>query len=129
MSAPHEFSRGHEHLPADRTLLTVKWLRLQGHEAAHVREQGLQRAADLYILDKARAEQRILLTMDLDFGYLMAVSHEQLPSVILFRLGNGSSERVNQRLASVLSLRDVDWSCGTFVTVTETTLRVRQLPL
>jgi len=37
------------------------------------------------------------LTMDLDFGYLMAVSHEQLPSVILFRSGNETSERVNQR--------------------------------
>jgi len=70
------------------SLLTVKWLR----------SQGLQRAVDSFILDKARAEQRILLTMDLDFGYLMAISHEQLPSVILFRLGNETSERVNQRL-------------------------------
>jgi predicted nuclease of predicted toxin-antitoxin system len=111
------------------SLLTVEWLRSQGHETDHVREQGLQRAADPYILDKARSERRILLTMDLDFGYLMAVSHEQLPSVILFRLGNETSERVNQRLASVLSLRDVDWTGGKFVTVTETTLRIRQLPL
>jgi len=70
------------------SLLTVKWLR----------SQGLQRAVDSFILDKARAEHRILLTMDLDFGYLMAISHEQLPSVILFRLGNETSERVNQRL-------------------------------
>lgn len=111
------------------SLLTVEWLRALGHDALHVREQGLQRAADPYILDKARAEQRILLTMDLDFGYLMAVSHERLPSVILFRLGNETSERVNQRLASVLGLEDVDWTGGTFVTVTETTLRVRQLPM
>lgn len=73
------------------SLLTVEWLRSQGHEATHVRDQGLQRAADEYILNKARLEQRILLTMDLDFGYLMAVSHEQLPSVILFRMGNETS--------------------------------------
>ena len=111
------------------SLLTVEWLRSQGHDAAHVREQGLQRATDEYILDKARKEQRVLLTMDLDFGYLMAVSNEKLPSVILFRLGNETSERVNQRLASVLSLSDVDWTSGIFATLTETTLRVRQLPL
>lgn len=67
--------------------------------------------------------------MDLDFGYLMAVSHEQLPSVFLFRLGNETSEWVNQRLAAVLSLSEVDWRGGLFVTVTETTLRVGQLPL
>jgi len=46
-------------------LLTVERLRSQGHEAAHVREQGLQRAADGYTFDKARAEQSILLTMAL----------------------------------------------------------------
>lgn len=94
-----------------------------------MREHGLQRTADEYILRKARTEHCVLLTMDLDFGYLMAVSQEQLPSVILFRLGNETSELVNQRLASVLSLKDVDWANGLFVTVTETTLRVRQLPL
>jgi predicted nuclease of predicted toxin-antitoxin system len=111
------------------SLLTVEWLRSEGYEAIHVREQGLQRATDEYILSKARAEQRILLTMDLDFGYLMAVSHERLPSVILFRLGNDTSERVTQRLASVLNLRDLDWTTGTFVTVTDGTLRIRRLPL
>jgi len=66
--------------------------------------------------------------MDLDFGYLMAVSHEQLPSVILFRLGNESSERVNQRLASILNRREIDWASGVFATVTDSTFRVRRLP-
>lgn len=111
------------------SLLTVEWLRAQGHDATHAREQGLQRSVDDHILNQSRLEQRILLTTDLDFGYLMAVSHEQLPSVILFRLGNETSERVNHRLVAVLSLSDVDWTSGIFVTVTETTLRVRQLPL
>jgi predicted nuclease of predicted toxin-antitoxin system len=67
--------------------------------------------------------------MDLDFGYLMAVSHEKLPSVILFRLGNETSERVNQRLTSVLHISETNWTSGVFVTVTETSIRVRQLPL
>ena len=111
------------------SLLTVAWLRSQGHEASHVREHGLQRATDEHILHKARRERSTLLTMDLDFGYLMAVSQEQLPSVVLLRLGNESSDRVNERLASVLSLNEVDWASGVFVAVTDTTLRVRRLPL
>ena len=67
--------------------------------------------------------------MDLDFGYLMAVSREQLPSLILFRLGNETSEVLNRRLAAVLSLAEVDWPNGLFVTVTDAAVRVRHLPL
>ena len=111
------------------SLLTVDWLRSQCHDATHVRDHGLQREIDANILCKARTEHSVLLTMDLDFGYLMAVSGEHLPSVILLRLGNETSDRVNQRLASVLSREDLDWAVGLFVTVTDTTLRVRQLPL
>ena len=92
------------------SLLTAEWLRSCGHETIHVREQGLQRATDECILHKVREEQRVLLTMDLDFGYLMAVSREQLPSVILLRLGNETSDRVNQRLSSVLRLEHMDWT-------------------
>jgi len=66
------------------SLVTVEWLRSEGCEAPHVREHWLQQAADEVILHKARVEGSILLTMDLDFGYLMAVSREQLPSVVLF---------------------------------------------
>jgi predicted nuclease of predicted toxin-antitoxin system len=40
------------------------------------------------ILVKSRTEARILLTVDLDFAQLLAMSGEALPSVILFRLGN-----------------------------------------
>lgn len=70
------------------SLLTVEWLRSEGYEATHVREHGLQRAADDVILRKTCVEGVILLTINLDFGYLMAVGREELPSVILFRLGN-----------------------------------------
>ena len=43
------------------------------------REQNLQRAPDDQILAKAREEGRTVLTMDLDFGYLLAISKEKLP--------------------------------------------------
>jgi predicted nuclease of predicted toxin-antitoxin system len=77
------------------SLFTVEWLRANGHNATSVREHGMQQAADDVILGKARVERCILLTMDLDFGYLMAISRQQLPSIILFRLGNETSEFVN----------------------------------
>ena len=65
---------------------TVGWLKEQGHDAIHLREQGLQRMRDPDILEKARQEDRALLTMDLDFGALLAANRGLLPSVIIFRL-------------------------------------------
>ncbi|MBC6474449.1 MAG: DUF5615 family PIN-like protein [Hormoscilla sp. GM102CHS1] len=81
---------------------TVAWLRDAGYEAVHLREEGLQTLPDDEILVKARAEGRIVLTLDLDFGQLLAMSGESLPSVILFRLGNENYNMINERLATVL---------------------------
>ena len=46
----------------------VEWLRGQGHDAVHLREEGLHRAPDEQVFAKALAEERIVLTFDLDFG-------------------------------------------------------------
>ena len=108
---------------------TVAWLRERGEEALHLREEGLQRAKDPAILKKARTEGRILLTMDLDFGYLLAVSGQHLPSVVLFRLADERPDSVNARLAEVLAQRGADLEAGAIVTVTENALRVRRLPI
>ena len=58
---------------------TVEFLRAEGHEAIHLYEQGLHRLADPAILTKARQEQWVLLTHDLDFGELVAASGARLP--------------------------------------------------
>jgi predicted nuclease of predicted toxin-antitoxin system len=108
---------------------TITWLRKQGHDALHLREEGLQRLPDDAILAKAREESRILLTMDLDFGYLLAVSGEDMPSVILFRLSDERSEVVNERLADVLAHCAEDLQAGAIISVGDDTFRVRHLPI
>ena len=74
-------------------------------------------------------EGRVLLTVDLDFGYLLAVSRATLPSVILFRLGNESYEIINERLASVLNQFEEDLAAGALISVSDRNFRVRQLPI
>lgn len=111
------------------SLLTVTWLRDQGHDAVHARALGMQRAPDADILARAMAEHRIVLTMDLDFGYLLAVSGAHLPSVILFRLDNDTAAAVNRRLATALATPGIDWTGGVFTVVTERAVRVRRLPI
>jgi predicted nuclease of predicted toxin-antitoxin system len=81
------------------------------------------------ILVKARKENRVLLTMDLDFGYLMAVSGERVPSVIIFRLSDQRSEIVNERLANVLANCESDIGNGAVISVSEAAIRVRSLPM
>jgi predicted nuclease of predicted toxin-antitoxin system len=63
------------------SLRTVVWLRSNGYDVTHLRDEGLQRLSDEEILIKARIEGRILLTVDLDFAQLLAVSGEAFPSV------------------------------------------------
>ncbi len=108
---------------------TVKWLRRNAHDAAHLREQGLQTLSDERVLAKARSENRIVLTMDLDFGYLLAVSQERTPSVILFRLSDERAEIVNLRLAQVLERFESPLEKGAIVSVGEDAIRVRALPI
>jgi len=44
------------------------WLNSHGHEATHLRDEGLQRLPNGEIFDKAITENRIVVTFDLDFG-------------------------------------------------------------
>jgi len=54
---------------------TAAWLAAQGHEAIHVETLGLLRAADEEILRRAAADQRLVITMDLDFPEIAAARH------------------------------------------------------
>lgn len=111
------------------SMCTVVWLRSSRHDAVHLGEENLQRSDDEEVLAKARTEGRILLTMDLDFGYLLAVSREQVPSVVLFRLENESSEVVNRCLIEVIRECVNDLEAGAIVSVSEEVIRVRRLPI
>jgi len=42
----------------------VDWLRRQGHDAKHLRDEGLQRASDLDVFTRAIAEERVVVTFD-----------------------------------------------------------------
>jgi predicted nuclease of predicted toxin-antitoxin system len=64
----------------------TSWLTSHGHDATHLRDEGLQRLPNGEIFDKAIAESRAIVTFDLDFGEIVALSKGRKTGVILFRL-------------------------------------------
>jgi predicted nuclease of predicted toxin-antitoxin system len=107
----------------------VEWLRARGHDATHLREQGLQRVADADVFEKARAEARILLTFDLDFGEIVALTRGAATSIILFRVRDTRTPRVIQRLERVLQSSSEDLQKGAVIVVEDGRHRVRRLPV
>ena len=70
-----------------------------------------------------------MLTQDLDFSAIVALSGARTPSIISLRLGSARVEVVNQRLEAVLSIIEADVRAGAIVTVEENTVRTRMLPV
>jgi len=107
----------------------AEWLRGQGHDAVHLREQGLQRLADGEIFRKAVAENRCVLTFDLDFGEIAALAGETRGSIIVFRLGDPGFRHVVDRLSAVLDESAEAIDKGAVISVEEARHRVRYLPI
>jgi len=108
---------------------TVDFLRDLGHDAMHLHEEWLDCLSDSDILIKARREGRVLLTHDLDFGELIAISAARLPSVVTFRLRNMRPANVNRHLRAIIEQHQEAPENGALITTTEGHIRVRWLPV
>lgn len=105
-------------------------LHAAGHDTRHVREDGLQAADDEAVLACAREQQRTLVSADTDFGMLLARTGQTAPSVILLRRSDGRrpEQQAALLLANLAQVMD-DLDSGAVVVITDTDLRVRQLPI
>lgn len=107
----------------------VHWLHQHGHDAKHLRDEGLQRLPNGEIFKKAITEDRVVLTFDLDFGEIAALSAGRKASVVLFRLHNTRTPHVIERLADAISSCAEALANGAMVVVEESRYRVRRLPV
>ena len=101
-----------------------------GHDVLHVRDINLKSAPDPVILRRAVEDQCVLITLDTDFGALVARARSTVPSVVLFR---GEFTRRAERQASLL-LANLDAVAddlreGAIVVIGNDRIRVRRLPI
>jgi predicted nuclease of predicted toxin-antitoxin system len=104
------------------------WLRQQGHDAAHLRDEGLQQLPDRDILAKATTENRVILTFDLDFAEIVAFSSDVFTSVIIFRLRHPKSPTVIRRLEATLPAIETALLNGAMAVIEDAHFRVRPYP-
>jgi predicted nuclease of predicted toxin-antitoxin system len=104
-------------------------LRNIGYDAIRVREYGLHAAEDEIIVNRAVAEDRVLITLDNDFGGILAESGSTGPSVILFPRASGEPDVQFQLLSRILAALEESLNKGCMVVVEPTRVRVRTLPM
>lgn len=105
------------------------WLVRQGHDAVHALEAGLDRAPDEVILERARNEQRVIVTADLDYPRLLALAQAEGPGLILFRGGNYSEQEAVERLTRALETVPNEELPNSIVVIEKGRIRRRRLPL
>lgn len=105
----------------------VNGLRSAGWDVVHVADICMSAATDGEILDRARAEERTVVTLDADFHAMLAVTGATAPSVIRIRIEGLRGEALVSLLVRLAPLVAQDVAQGAMITVTETAVRVRLL--
>jgi len=107
----------------------VDWLLQGGHEAVHAMQIGLDRVSDEALVARARQENRVIITADLDFPRMLALMDAEGPGLILLRGGNYSEAEMRHLLERVLQTVAIDELPRSVVVVDRRRIRRRSLPI
>lgn len=102
-------------------------LRDKGYDVIHVAEAGLRDARDIEIIDYAREQSRIIVTLDADFHALLKVGGHARPSVIRLRLEGLRGKELADLVEQILATVEQDVRQGALVTVNAKTIRVHRI--
>ena len=104
-------------------------LRHAGIETIHVAEIGMSSAEDADIIRHGLEQQSVIVTLDADFHALLALSGASAPSVIRLRVEGLRAAQLVTLLEQLIEQFDEDLEQGSLLTVQQTRVRVRRLPL
>ncbi len=104
-------------------------LRNKGWDIQHTGEIGMSRATDRQILEYARDEQRIVITLDSDFHAILAVENLDSPSVVRIRQEGLRGPELAELVEKIWSIIEQQLENGAMATITEKAIRIRKMPL
>ena len=110
-----------ENLPLEAAQL----LRGAGHDAITILDQQMSGDPDENVASACRREDRVLITLDLDFADLRTYPPESHPGVIVLRLRRQDKVHVLSVLGRLLSLFEEEQLAGQLWIVDEERLRIR----
>ncbi len=103
----------------------AEYFRERGHDAVTVWDEGLRGRSDRDIVDRCRAEGRVLLSFDLGFADIRVYPPAQYPGLIVLRLENQSRQQLMDVAPMVLDLLGRERLVGSLWIVDELSVRVR----
>lgn len=104
-------------------------LREAGWDAVHVSALGMSKSPDARILELARTENRVVVTLDADFHRLLALSGDRTPSVVRVRVEGLTARPLAALLTDAVGRAQPALAAGAMVTVTSASVRIRTLPI
>ncbi len=112
--------------------LSPKWVGLfhdSGWEAVHWSAMGQPTARDSEIMTFAAANNFVVVTHDLDFSAILAVTHGKKPSVIQIRSEDVSAEFIGKQTVAALRHMLAELEAGALLTIEVGRTRLRLLPI
>jgi len=104
------------------------FLASEGFESVHWSRIGAATAPDTEIMAYAAANGYVVLTYDLDFGTILAVTHGEKPSVVQIRSEDLHPSTIGKLVVAAVSKGRIDLESGALMTVEPGRTRVRVLP-
>jgi predicted nuclease of predicted toxin-antitoxin system len=118
-------------VPVDMNL-SPRWVAMlsdAGFVARHWSEIGQAGAPDTEIMRVAAAEDYVVLTHDLDFSAILAVTRGAKPSVVQIRSDDLNPDTIGRKVVAALRQMAAELAEGTLMTVDPNRTRIRMLPL
>ena len=111
-----------ENLPSSVARLLVE----HGHDAETVHEEGLSGATDARVAEAAKAEERLLLTLDRGFADVRAYPPGSHPGIVVLRLPDQRSQSVRAAVLALLRQHDLTDLRGCVAVVQPNMIRIRR---
>lgn len=107
----------------------AQFLREKGYDAFYLSEQQIQRATDEQIFELAINENRIIVTADLDFSKIFALSLNHPAGLILFREGNLSDTQMIDSFKRLIDFVPPEKIMNSIIVVEQNRIRITPLPI